>query len=259
MKRQWPLVVLTCVVGLGAGVMIAGLPDEGTDDRDLVPTTTSTLPPGDEGAVGEGAGSVEERLRITVIGDSYTQGSSQGGTGSARWPVVADLLLRDAGWSTQLTVAAEGGAGYVQGGAVSELDFAGLAAGAVTADDDLVVVMGSRNDLAYSADDVRSAADAVLASIRATAPTARLVVVGPPWVDDAPPQELLDIRDTLSEAAGLVGARFVDPLTDAWFAGESAGLIGADGVHPTTVGHRHMADLMLPVLTEELAAIAPAA
>jgi phospholipase/lecithinase/hemolysin len=60
------------------------------------------------------------------------------------------------------------------------------------------------------------------------------------------------LRDHLRRTATGVGALFVDPLAERWFAGADHRFIGPDGVHPTNAGHRHIADEVLADLAATL-------
>jgi lysophospholipase L1-like esterase len=92
---------------------------------------------------------------------------------------------------------------------------------------------------------------AVYDEIRTASPSAFLVVIGPAWDDDVPPDELFLARDAVASAAAAAGALFVDPLAEEWLLGRPE-LIGADGVHPDDAGHAYLAGLIGPVLQEAL-------
>jgi lysophospholipase L1-like esterase len=189
-------------------------------------------------------GTVDDPAQILVIGDSYTAGSTQGGVASLSWPRVMVEALHAHGLDVTLDVDAEGGSGYAKPGRQRNT-FPQLVRRSVTAETDLVVFLGSRNDTAPKAALEAAAVDAFTA-VRAVAPGARLLVIGPPWVDDRVPAYLLADRDAVAAATAQVGGGFVDPLAEGWFSGGSGALIGADGVHPTDAGHRHMAELIAP-------------
>lgn len=170
-----------------------------------------------------------------------------GGGGSANW---ADIVLRGldrTNYFTPYEVHGEGGAGYVQPG-VDNLTFAGLAE-SIPNDAAIVVIFGSRNDGGgYSPDSISNAATDLYAQINKRAPDGKLLVIGPPWVDENVPKTILTIRDRLKIAATKAGATFVDPIADKWFFGADSALIGSDGVHPTDAGHKYMADRILPFI-----------
>ena len=123
--------------------------------------------------------------------------------------------------------------------------------GAPEPDADVVVVFGSRNDKFLPAAEVKSQAVAVFDAVRAQSPSADLVVIGPAWDDDVPPNELFLARDAVASAAADAGALFVDPLAEEWLL-DRPELIGLDGVHPNDAGHAYLAGLIEPSLREVL-------
>lgn len=187
---------------------------------------------------------------IAVIGDSYTEGSGEGGTGPNSWPQLAQGLLASEGIGVVADVAAEGAAGYGHIGLGGDL-FRDLATRVVRPDDALVVFFGSRNDEPVDPVTFVALAAATLLQARLTAPAARFLVIGPLWPIQEPPLAVLRIRDTLRDLAGLIGAVFVDPIAEDWFAGRPD-LIGKDGIHPNDAGHVYMADKIAPFMYDQL-------
>ena len=86
---------------------------------------------------------------------------------------------------------------------------------------------------------------------RRGAPTARLLVIGPPWPTDDVPDNVWRVRDALAAEAAAIGATFIDPLAEHWFVGRPE-LIGKDGIHPTDAGHAYMADKIAPLILAQL-------
>lgn len=188
--------------------------------------------------------------RVAVIGDSYTTGGDEGGRGAKGWTAQAWELLAHQGVQIAADVAAEGGAGYgVRGNRGSV--FEGLAARAVRPEDALVVFYGSRNDQGVDPATFFGAALGALNVARSAAPTAPLLVIGPPWPTADVPASVTLIRDVLAADARTVGATFVDPIAERWFVGRPE-LIGKDGVHPTDAGHAYMADKIAPLIRAQL-------
>ena len=187
---------------------------------------------------------------VAVVGDSYTTGTDEGGLGSRSWTARAWQILAARGDRVSANVAAEGRAGYGTPGDHGSI-FEDLTARAVQSDDVLVVFFGSRNDqgleLGLLGQKVRNAFDLA----RLLAPSARFLVIGPPWPTADVPLNVLQIRDVLGAVAGTVGATFVDPLAERWFVGRPD-LIGADGVHPNDAGHQYMADRIAPLIRTQL-------
>ncbi|MBU9765177.1 SGNH/GDSL hydrolase family protein [Mycobacterium sp. TNTM28] len=188
---------------------------------------------------------------IAVIGDSYTTGMlAEGGMGPRNWATLTWQKLAQRGVQVDADVVAEGGAGYVARGNHGSI-FADLTPRAVRPDDALIVFFGSRNDKDADLGAVTRLSHDALAHARQTAPAARMLVIGPPWVNPEVPPNLLAIRDILRNEAELVGATFIDPIADRWFF-DNPELIGADGIHPTDAGHAYMADKIAPLIGKEL-------
>ncbi|MEI6697737.1 GDSL lipase [Mycolicibacterium sp.] len=187
---------------------------------------------------------------IAVIGDSYTAGSPEGGTGPNSWPVLAGQLLAREGVEVEADVAAEGGAGYGQRGSRGSI-FQDLTAQAARRNDALVIFFGSRNDEPVDPQTFPALAAGTFQLARFAAPGAKILVIGPPWPTAGPPPAVLKIRDSLRDQATLAGAAFIDPIAEGWFVGRP-NLIGPDGVHPTDTGHAYLAEKIAPLIFDQL-------
>lgn len=187
---------------------------------------------------------------VAVVGDSYTTGTAEGGLGPRSWPARAWDALAARGERISADVAAEGRAGYGMPGDHGSV-FEDLTARAVQGDDVLVVFFGSRNDETIDPGLVAEKARATFDLARRLAPSARFLVIGPPWPTADVPLSMLQVRDVLGAAAGSVGATWVDPIAEGWFVGRPD-LIGADGVHPNDAGHQYMADKIAPLIRTQL-------
>jgi lysophospholipase L1-like esterase len=188
--------------------------------------------------------------RIAVIGDSYTTGGDLGGLGSQGWTTRAWQLLAGEGVRVAPDVAAEGGAGYGTRGNHGSV-FEDLTADVVKPDDAVVVFFGSRNDQGIDPTQLSVLAYGTFQLARRTAPSAKFLVIGPPWPTVDPPDTVLRIRDALKYQAGVAGATFIDPIALGWFVGRPE-LIGKDGVHPTDAGHAYMAEKIAPLIDTQL-------
>lgn len=200
--------------------------------------------------VGAPSGHAVTSVRIAVIGDSYTTGSSEGGNGSRAWTEQAWKLLARRGVDIKADVAAEGGAGYGQPGNRGSI-FQDLTARAVHRNDQLVVFFGSRNDQPVDPKQFPEMAAYTFHLAHFTAPDAKVLVIGPPWPTATPPAAVMAIRDSLRSQAAAIGATFVDPIDAGWFVGRPD-LIGHDGVHPTDAGHAYMAEKIAPLIYSQL-------
>ena len=188
--------------------------------------------------------------RVAVVGDSYTTGGELGGLGSKGWTTRACQLLAQDGVSVAPDVAAEGGAGYGTRGSHGSV-FEDLTADVVKPDDALVVYFGSRNDQGVDPTLLSVLAYGTFQLARRTAPSAKFLVIGPPWPTADPPDAVLKIRNALKYQAGVAGATFIDPIAQGWFVGRPE-LIGKDGVHPTDAGHAYMAEKIAPLIGAQL-------
>jgi GDSL-like Lipase/Acylhydrolase family len=187
---------------------------------------------------------------IAVIGDSYTSGTNEGGEGSKAWTARAWQTLAQKGLRVDADVASEGGAGYEVRGNHGSV-FEDLTVRAVRPEDGLVVFFGSRNDEGVDAQRLAEMAHETFDLARRTTPSARLLVIGPPWPTADVPGWVLQIRDVLDAQARAEGAAFVDPIVERWFVGRPD-LIGADGVHPTDAGHAYLAAKIAPLIAAQL-------
>lgn len=188
--------------------------------------------------------------RVAVVGDSYTNGTAIGGQGGNAWPVRAWRTLARQGVPVNADVAAEGRAGYGARGDQGNL-FGDLVPRAVKPDDALVVFYGSRNDQGIDPNALSGQIFNAFSLAHGIAPTARLLVIGPPWPTADVPPAVLQIRDILAFQSVLAGATFIDPIAERWFV-DRPDLIGPDGVHPTDAGHVYMADMIAPLIGGQL-------
>jgi lysophospholipase L1-like esterase len=187
---------------------------------------------------------------IAVIGDSYTTGTDEGGLGPKSWTALTWQTLGKRGLQIAADVAAEGRAGYVVPGDHGSI-FPDLTARAAKSDDVLVVFFGSRNDQGADPGLLAGRARDAFDLARTLAPSARFLVIGPPWPTVDVPDSVLQIRDVLNAEARAAGAAFVDPIGAHWFV-DRPDLIGPDGVHPNDAGHRYLADKIAPLIRTQL-------
>ncbi|MFZ1176667.1 MAG: GDSL lipase [Mycobacterium sp.] len=187
---------------------------------------------------------------VAVVSDSYTTGTNEGGVGPRSWTARAWQTLAHEGERIAPDVAAEGRAGYGVPGDHGSV-YEDLTGRAVKPDDALVVFFGSRNDQGVDPGLLAAKARNTFDLARRLAPSAKFLVIGPPWPTADVPESMLQIRDVLNAAAWAAGATFVDPIAELWFVGRPD-LIGADGVHPNDAGHQYMADRIAPLIRTQL-------
>lgn len=177
---------------------------------------------------------------LVIVGDSLSTGFCT--SPDAAWP---HLLAEQTRGRLNVVNASENGAGYLTGGD-NNGTFGSNAVAAVTPDTQTVVFFGSENDMGGSTSDLTGAAVSALRSAQATAPGARLIVVGPTAFTGQPEPDRLAVRDALKAAAAQTHSRFVDPLAQNWLA--SPQYMGPDGDHPTVAGQQQLLKEMMRVL-----------
>lgn len=192
---------------------------------------------------------------IDIIGDSYVAGSDQGGYGAANWTKIVGSRFYADSSPVDMNVIAHPGSGYIVRGN-EKVTFAEAATTSLRSTTNLVLVFGSRNDGKQDPATMTAAATELYTKIRERAPQAKLVVVGPAWVNENVPDFIVTDSKAISVAASAAGVAFVDPLTEGWFFGADAKYIGADGVHPTDAGHQYLAEKMYTLISTNLATIA---
>jgi lysophospholipase L1-like esterase len=228
------VVVVLCLIAALTGCQHAP-PDYVS--RYTPPPSSSPVPPGP--------------AAVAIIGGSYTAGTKFGGKGRNGWPALIAAQLGQQGVGIIPTVEAEDGSGYVTPGNDQGGVFADQIPTVVRPDDRLVIVFGSRSETDVPAEELQPAVRKTLDAVRAAAPTAKIVVIGPVWTDHDPPHNVLQTRDVIQTEAGLTGAIFVDPIAEGWFL-DRPDLIGSDGIHPTDAGHAYMADKIAPLIAQQL-------
>ena len=190
--------------------------------------------------------------KIAFVGDSYTNGAGTDSGPKSRYPYLVTKAL-----GTQSQVLGFNGSGYVaRGPAPFNVTFPEAAA-RVSRDASIVVIFGSRNDMGeYAA--IRSAATRTFSEVHKAAPLAKLLVVGPPWINNKPNSTVLNARRAVKDAAAAAKVDFVDPIADGWFAetgqiknGKST-MIASDHIHPNDAGHKYIAARMESALAPRL-------
>jgi acyl-CoA thioesterase-1 len=211
------------------------------------PAPAATLAPATSSASTKGASKRAldvPRPVAAYLGDSYTTGWSGAGNGKRGWPAIVSASF---GWKTvNLAVA---GTGFVNPGWTGQRIRTRVTA-ALESRPGIVFVAGGHNDRQFGSRATGKAADAVLLRLRRELPDAVIVVIGPIWANGSPPAAIRGIRTELRRHAAAVGAIFVDPIREGWFAGSAERFILADGIHPSNAGHRRIATRVLAALDE---------
>lgn len=251
-RTHWEKALLTAAVAalaLTAGVAFAAVREPGAETHGAgveVSSAASTPRPATR-AAGDG-----KAVRILVVGDSFTEGTTYGGKGSSNWTRIAQGRLSDARLNkcpVLLRVSGRGGAGYLTTG-IRHTTFASEAQRLLTPDVSAIVLVGSGNDLSHPSKQYRAAVNDTIRAVRKARPELPVVIVGLSWIHNAPvAPEYLRANRLLGDAAKRHGALFVDPIRGGWYAApRDHSIVGADLRHPTDEGHAIIADHMTPVL-----------
>lgn len=200
----------------------------------------------------ESPSSCTQKSTVTYLGDSYTNGTDMDTGPTKRFPYLVSKAL-----NVQYKVLGYNGAGYAVAGPKPFNTTFPEAATKVPVNSSVVVVFGSRNDrMPYAV--VYKAALSTYQKLRATVPNAAIIVIGPPWINNKPNDQILSDRNAVRAAAKEAGLQFVDPLALGWFANPSEisdgknFRIGADHIHPTDAGHAYLASKILPFVKKDL-------
>ena len=176
---------------------------------------------------------------LWVIGDSWADPSLYPWSVADGWPQMVAARL-----GLGVVNSAASGAGYASNhGTPYPVQAArGTGHGAAA-----VLVWGSLNDPYWGCtpEDTARGADLTYALVRRSCPDAALIVAGPAWGDQEPPDYMQWARATVRRAAADAGAVFVDPL--GWLSGRPD-LVLPDHLHPNQPGHALVADRLVPEL-----------
>jgi lysophospholipase L1-like esterase len=191
---------------------------------------------------------------VGIIGDSYTSGLPSGGNDPNAWPTLVTTLLKNQGVTIKPSIGATNGSGYGKHRGKGSVLFFDQVHQAVGTKDKLVILFGAELDrtaLPDRADAMAAAVQRTLVKATKGAPDAKLLVIGPAWMQTNPPPELLQLRDIVKAQAEAIGATFVDPLAEGWFT-DHPEMIGPNGDRPNQAGHVLMAEKIAPLIAQQL-------
>jgi hypothetical protein len=107
----------------------------------------------------------------------------------------------------------------------------------VNIDTALVILVGGTND-AQSLSALPDGVTHTLEHVHATAPNAKVIVVGPAWVGaGSPPDAIGAVIAAISRAAEQSGAQFIDALAEGWIAGHEE-LLAPNGLQLNDAGQK---------------------
>lgn len=184
---------------------------------------------------------------VLVFGDSWTYGSAATVPTQGYAYLLAGLL------DGETIVNGVRGSGYLKPGIDGPTFGDRIAALDPALDPDLVIVQGSINDRTMGAAGYRDAVNSAWDAMAATYPRATIVILGPA------PHELpvggatRRIDADLSELAAARGWWYISPLAQNWITDQnylSVIDVAAGRKHPSTDGHRYLAEKLAAALRE---------
>lgn len=197
---------------------------------------------------------IPEDPRVLVFGDSWTYGQAADTPTDGYAYVLADLL------HGETIVDGVRGSGYLKPGITGPAYGERIAALDPGLDPDLVIIQGSINDRREGASGYREAVNAAWDALEALYPAAEIVVLGPAPQILPVETETARIDADLSALAAARGWWYISPLGDDWITTQNyLDVIDVDtgNQHPSTAGHRYLAEKLAAAL-QELTAVASA-
>ncbi|MFI8565512.1 SGNH/GDSL hydrolase family protein [Rhodococcus sp. NPDC078407] len=186
-------------------------------------------------ASGDRAFIPQQRLPVSIIGDSYTVGV---GASSNRGYIAQ--VCRELDWQCQTD--AQRGTGYTTSGFVDDnaQPYAARLGQVIDRQPSVVVVQGGTFDSDASFEAIAAAAQDVFSTLTSQIPAAKIIAVGttnPPGIRFG--REII-VRDAIAYAAANTGVAFVDPIAEGWLD-PTIDYITADNLHPNDIAYEKYA------------------
>lgn len=188
-----------------------------------------------------------EKPTVLVFGDSWTYGSAATVPTLGYAYLLADLL------GGETIVDGVRGSGYLKPGLDGPTFGERIAALDPSATPDLVIIQGSINDRAQGAAGYRDAVNAAWDTLAATYPQATIVVLGPAPHELPVGAATARIDTDLSALAAARGWWYISPIAQEWITAQNyLDVIDVEvgRKHPSTNGHRYLAERLAAALDE---------
>ncbi|MEU4016161.1 SGNH/GDSL hydrolase family protein [Microbacterium sp. NPDC028030] len=198
-------------------------------------------------AIAPAALTLPEHPTVLVFGDSWTYGSAASEPTLGYAYVLADLI------GGETIVNGVRGSGYLKPGIDGPTFGERIAALDPSLSPDLVIIQGSINDRAQGAEGYREAVTAAWDALAAIYPDAAIVVLGPAPHELPVGATTARIDTDLGELAGARGWWYISPIAQDWITEEnylSVIDVEVGRKHPSTEGHRYLAERLAAALDE---------
>lgn len=176
---------------------------------------------------------------MSIVGDSFALADSDA------WP---KRTARCAGYQTQLSGVR--GSGFVAAGEDVPYGSPKRVAAVTKKAPSIIILETAYNDswrADYEPETVEKAITETIKAYKASAPKAKIVVVGPFNTEDVKSPGINNNKAALETAAKAAGVTYIDAMK--WLP--SPEYIGPDGKHPSTKGHRYIAGQLLVALKNQ--------
>ncbi len=188
-----------------------------------------------------------EHPKVLVFGDSWTYGSAASEPTLGYAYVLADLL------DGETIVNGVRGSGYLKPGLDGPAFGERIAALDPALSPDLVIIQGSINDREMGEVGYRDAVNAAWDAMAAAYPEATIVILGPAPHVLPVGAGTARIDADLSELAAARGWWYISPIAEDWITPQNyLSVIDVEigRRHPSTDGHRYLAEKVAAALTE---------
>ncbi len=188
-----------------------------------------------------------EHPTVLVFGDSWTYGSAATEPTLGYAYVLADLI------DGETIVNGVRGSGYLKPGLDGPAFGERIAALDPTLTPDLIIMQGSINDRAQGEAGYREAVTAAWDAMSAKYPAAAIVILGPAPHELPVGTETARIDTDLGELAAARGWWYISPIAQNWITDQnylSVIDVEVGRRHPSTDGHRYLAEKLAAALAE---------
>lgn len=188
-----------------------------------------------------------EHPTVLVFGDSWTYGSAATEPTLGYAYVLAELI------DAETVVNGVRGSGYLKPGADGPAFGERIAALDPALKPDLILIQGSINDRAQGEAGYREAVAAAWDAMTAKYPEAAIVILGPAPHELPVGAATARIDADLSELAAARGWWYISPVRQEWITAQNyldVIDVGFGRKHPSTGGHRYLAEKVAAALTE---------
>lgn len=188
-----------------------------------------------------------ERPTVLVFGDSWTYGSAATAPALGYAYVLAELI------DAETLVNGVRGSGYLKPGVDGPAFGERIAALDPELKPDLIIIQGSINDRAQGEAGYREAVAAAWDAMSAKYPEAAIVILGPAPHELPVGAATARIDADLAELAAARGWWYISPVGQEWITPQNyldVIDVGIGRKHPSTDGHRYLAEKVAAALDE---------